>query len=165
MATYGTDYEINSVCPLCGMEHKSEINMEELDVRTFDEDMLPLFDIELPVSKHRIKLTLQTPRMLDTTTKNVKRFMKRHVGANNPTLIYSICDSIIELDDEPVINRVKLEKLVEDLPMKDTNALIKRIDTLNSYIGVDTSVSVTCPICGHEYIIPFQINNKFWRPD
>ena len=113
MATYGPDYEINSGCPRCGYEHSTPINMDDLEIRYFDDEMIPLFDVELPVSKHKVKLTLQTPRMLDTVNKNARTFMRKHAGASNPTLIYSIVDSIIEWDDEPVnvFDKIKIQKI------------------------------------------------------
>lgn len=167
MATYGPDYEINSGCPRCGYEHSTPINMDDLEIRYFDDEMIPLFDVELPVSKHKVKLTLQTPRMLDTVNKNARTFMRKHAGASNPTLIYSIVDSIIEWDDEPVnvFDKIKIQKVIEELPMRDVNVLMNRIDELNGYIGVNTDIEITCPICGNVYVVPFQVSQKFWRPD
>ena len=130
--TYGPDYEMYGVCPFCGSENYVNVNLEELEVYEYDDELASLLTFTLPVSENEVTLTLQTPRILDTINKKVNEAKRRRKTTENSTLLYTITTSIVQLNGEDP-NPFSLEEIVRDLPMKDTNMLLNRINEINGY--------------------------------
>lgn len=65
IATYGTSYPMNSICPYCGYSESETINLDDLFVVQYSEDMEKYREVDLPISGKHITLKMQTPRMLD----------------------------------------------------------------------------------------------------
>lgn len=165
VVTFGTDYELIGRCPYCGFEQTTSIKLDELEVKEYDDSLVDLLEIELPKSGAKVKLTLQTPRMLDRINARIKDYRRKHKDSEeNPTILYNILYSIEEVDEEK-LNSFELETWVKDLPLADTNALVNRIDLVNQKIGVDLGIDEVCKICGTVYRVPFRINQTFFRPD
>ena len=74
IVTYGAMYKISTVCPYCGFENQEVINLEELEVKEYSEDLEKYREFVLPVTQKRIKLKLETPRRLDTVVSKIKDF-------------------------------------------------------------------------------------------
>lgn len=165
VVTFGPEYEMGCRCPFCGFDHTLSINIDELPINEYDESLSDLLELELPVSGNKVKLTMQTPRMLDRISAKVREHNKRRKNTNeNATLLYTIMACIEEIDDEKM-DVVQLEQWVRDLPMADTNTIIYRIDEINNSLGVDCDSLTTCPVCGSNFIAPFRVNETFFRPN
>lgn len=165
VVTFGSDYELYGKCPFCGFEQPYKINLEEITVKPYDDSIVDLMELKLPVSGNTVKLTLQTPRMLDRINTRCKEYRRRHKDSDeNPVILFSIMASIEEIDGETPV-AFKLEEWIKELPLADTNALIQRIDELNSKIGIDLTVEKGCRVCGTSYQVPFRITRQFFRPD
>ena len=65
VVTFGSEYELRGRCPFCGFEQTTKINLDDLEVHEYDDSLADLLEITLPKSGNNIKLTLQTPRILD----------------------------------------------------------------------------------------------------
>ena len=162
--TFGPEYEMGGICPHCNGENYITVNLDELEVHEYTDDIANLLEVTLPDSKAKVTLTLQTPRMLDKIrrlTNERRRKVKKNT--ENPTLLYTLTTSIVKIDDEDV-NPFSLEEWVKELPMKDTNILLNRINEINNKIGVQVSVEDVCVNCGKYYVAPFQITGEFFRP-
>ena len=165
VVTFGNEYELRGKCPFCGFEQSTKIHLDELEVHQYDDSLVELMEVELPRTEHKVKLTLQTPRMLDRINTKVKEYRRRHKDSDeNPILLFNILASIEELDGEKP-NAFKLEEWVKNLPLADTNTLINRIDLINTKIGIDLGVEGECKVCGTTYQVPFRINQTFFRPN
>lgn len=162
--TFGPEYEMFGICPFCGSENNIVVNLDELEIHEYDESLAELLTVSLPISKHDITLTLQTPRILDKINRKVNEEKRRRKGADNPALLFNITTSIVELDGEEP-NPFSLEEIIRDLPMKDTNLLLNRINEINSKIGVQLDIDATCSRCGKYFVAPFRIYPSFFRPD
>ncbi len=164
VVTFGNKYELSGRCPFCGFEQLASVNLDELEVKEYDDALVDLMEIELPKSGNKIKLTLQTPRILDRISTKVKEYRRRHKDTDeNPVILFNIMSSIEEIDGEKP-NSFTLEEWIKDLPLADTNALINRIDLINNYIGINIETETGCKICGTTFAVPFRINQTFFRP-
>lgn len=162
--TYGPSYTITTVCPFCTTENTDTISLDDLYVRQFDESVLNLREFELPQTKKRIKIRFQTPRILDTIEDKVRHHKKKSMDKNiNPELIYTLSTMIEEVDGK-VPNILDVENWVQTLPMMDTQTILMFADKMNSMIGVDRSLEVTCDTCRLSYVTTFRLNNEFFRP-
>ena len=164
IVTFGNEYELNTKCPFCGFNQSTMINLDELEIKEYDNSLAEMLEVTLPKTGSKIKLTLQTPRILDRINTKIKEYRKRHKDSDeNPAILYTIMASIEEIDDE-VPNQFTLEEWIKNLPLADTNVLINRIDLINSKIGLDLDLDIECKVCGTEYLAPFRFNETFFRP-
>ena len=122
-----------------------------------------MMNVHLPKSDIDIEITLQTPRLLDDVNKQVKQARRKLKNKENPTILYMMLNSITKKDGEP-FNPIVDELWLRNLPLADANVIIKAIDRLNSSFGLDLSVYHTCENCGQEIIVPFRVNETFFRP-
>lgn len=164
VVTFGPEYELQTRCPYCGFDSTLTLNIDELPIHEYDDSLVDLLEFILPVTEHKVKLTMQTPRMLDRINTKVKEHNKRRKNANeNATVLYTIIACLEEIDEAP-IEVATIEQWVRDLPLADTNAILYRIDEINNSLGIEVDSIATCPVCGSNYIAPFRVNNSFFRP-
>jgi len=164
IVTYGPEYSIQTTCPYCRTTQSSKINLEDLVVKNYSEEVEKYKEVTLPVSKKKITLKMTTPKMLDNIRDRLKEF-KRKTGDKtlDASIIYSI-SSVIDKIDGKKINEAKLEEFIRNLPMKDTNIIANYSDKLNSMIGIDNRLDFICDMCGLEHKGNLSITNEFFRP-
>lgn len=163
--TYGNQYKLSSVCPYCGFENDGEIKLNEFEVNEFTDDVLDYFnEIELPVCKKTVTLKMQTPRMLDNITVQVKELKKKMKTASDPTLSLTM-QALIDTVDGVKIDAIKKEDFVRSLPLKDGYKITKASDKFNERIGLKTELTTTCDLCGLDYNSPFRFSAEFFRPE
>ena len=161
--TFGNDYEMQGICPFCGTRQDMIVDLDDLEVIEFSEEMLDYMEVELPQSNSTVEITMQTPRMLDSINRQVKQAKKKIKNKENPQILYLMLNSIIKKDDED-FNSLEGETWLRNLPLGDANRIIASIDKLNTSFGLDLSVYHTCDFCGEEIIAPFRVNETFFRP-
>lgn len=165
IVTFGPEYELQCRCPYCGFDSILTLNLDELPVHEYDDSLADLLEVTLPVTKKKIKLTMQTPRMLDRINTRVREHNKKRKNTNeNTTVLYTLMACIEEIDDEPVDIGL-MEQWLRDLPLADTNVLLYRIDEINNSLGIELDSAATCKVCGSTFIAPFRVNNSFFRPN
>ena len=164
VVTYGSDYSMDVKCPYCGYVSKESVNLDELKTIKYEEDSFDKYrEFVLPKTEKKIRLNIQTPRMLDQVTEKVKEYRKKFPEASDPTLTFTI-KSLIEKIDDKKPDPLKIESFIRNLPMADVNTIITYAEKLNSLIGVDTTLIFTCDLCGlaHESLLTF--GREFFRP-
>ena len=130
IVTYGADYNVQITCPYCRTEQSAVINLENLSINSYEDDIEKYRQFELPVSKKKIVLKMKTPRILDNIQDRLKEFRRKNNDKNlNASIIYSI-SSVIDTVDGRKINEAKLEEFIRTLPMKDTNFILNYSDKL-----------------------------------
>lgn len=162
--TYGPEYKMVFTCPYCKHTSEVTVDLETLGVITYDEEEGLDTKITLPRTKKVIELRMQTPRMLDeieTRKKELKKKTKDHTSKYDYLLTL---ESLIKTIDGSVYTPAQLETFVLKLPMADANYLLQKADKLNEKVGVETTVTVTCPDCGNEVVSPFLITSEFFGP-
>ena len=149
----------------CRYFKKLGYDMSKLTVFIDNEtdDIAEYTHIHLPKSDVELDLTMQTPRLLDAVTKRVKQAKRRMNNRENPDILYVMLTSIVKKDGKD-FDSITGEMWLRDLPLSDANVIIKAIDRLNSSFGLDLSVYHTCENCGEEIIVPFRVNETFFRP-
>lgn len=162
IVTYGSDYLMQTRCPLCGQWQEQTINLEQLKVSSFNEKLKSYLNITLPVSKKKIEIKLQTPRMLDEIELQKKELLKKSSDKEiEPAVLFTV-ESLISKVDGQVLEDFKLEQLVRKLPMKDTNYILQSARKIN--IGLDTLMHCECKNCHTEYDCQLPITGEFFGP-
>ena len=165
VVTYGPEYKVSVVCPICGEVFEHTINLDELKVLEYKPELQEKFKLTLPKTGHKIEFRLQTPRDLDRID-NRKAEMKKQFPdmVGDPTIILSIISVLKSIDGDP-INPFTAEEFIKKLPMRDTNKLLKVSGEIQDAIGVETSIPCECPHCKSKIKTPFRFTSEFFRPE
>ena len=164
IVTYGSEYKISSVCPYCGYTNNEVINLEDFTVKEYTEEFEKYREFELPVTKKRVRLKIETPRRLDQVTEKIKEFKKKTNNTQpDQTLLFTI-STLIDTIDGQKPNPLKLEEWLKVLPMRDTNVIVLNADKMNDSIGIDTTMALTCEMCTLTYQTGLKITSEFFRP-
>ena len=165
IVTFGPEYEMQCRWPYCGFENTVKLDLDSLPIHEYDDSLADMLEFDLPVTGKHVKLTMQTPRMLDRINTRVREHNKKRKNTSeNTTVLYTIMSCIEELDEEQV-EPASLEQWIRDLPLADSNAILYKIDEINNSMGIDLDSLATCGVCGSSYIAPFRVNESFFRPN
>ena len=162
IVTYGPNYNIQTQCPICNNINKKVINLEELEVSEYSEGLEKYLNIVLPKTQKKLKLRMQTPRMLDEIKSRSKDALKKSPNLKGEPAFLFTLESLIEKIDGEVPNPVKLESFIRSLPMIDANFIIKNIEKIN--IGINPIIECKCSNCKTIYPNSFPITGEFFGP-
>ena len=164
VVTYGAEYKLSTQCPHCGCTNEGSVNIEQMNVLSFSEDIMNCLDINLPRTNKHITLKMQTPRMLDDVSIRAKELRKKARDfQGDPAFLFTV-QSLIDTVDGQKVDAVRLEEFVKTLPMKDTYTILNAASKFNEGIGLDTTLENSCDICGLDYKSSFRTNSEFFRP-
>ncbi len=164
IVTYGKDYKMVIQCPNCGEITKSEVNLDLEEVHYFNEEEGLEREFELPVSKKKVKLSLQTPRMVDSIKEKAKEMRKKTKLNIQYEIMYTVMSLVQEVDGKK-LNEMTAEKFARELNMNDVNFILKKGDELNGKVGLDTQVIAKCPNCTYESVQNFRLQPEFFGPE
>lgn len=164
--TYGTQYSVNTRCPFCASDELRDLDLlNDITFTEFDPKLFERYSsFELPACGKKIKLRMQSPRLLDDISLKVNEIKKTSKGANgDPAFLYSIA-SMIDTIDEKHYEDFEIIEFVRNLPMLDTNYIIKASDKLNNFFGLNPIYERECEVCRLTYKANFQITPEFFGP-
>lgn len=164
VVTYGTEYKISTVCPNCKQTVEAKIDLDSLDVIEADHDFRDEMCVTLPKSGSRVKLNIQTPRMLDDV--NLRKEEKRKKAKKDASeygLVFTLM-SLIGTVDGQTLDPIALETFIKKLPMRDVNYILSEGDKFNRKVGLDTEVLATCGRCGYDILTFFRLGPEFFGP-
>lgn len=164
VVTYGPDYKIGAVCPYCGSTNTHTINLDDMKVVPFDPKTFAKYqEFELPVAKKRIKLRMQTPRILDSVSQKTKQEKREHPEIGDPAFLFTL-ESLIDTIDGERPEQFRLSPFLKKLSMMDTNYILKSAQKLSNCYGLNTDLVHICPVCGLDYKSSFRTNREFFGP-
>ena len=163
--TYGSEYNLEAYCPFCGSTTKVKLNLDELEVHTYTEDVEKYITFTLPKSKKIIGLKLQTPRTVDDITIKKKDLLKRNPEMEGDPGLLLTLKSLVDTVDGELLDPVRLETVIRKLPMADTNYILKCAEKLTDAIGIETDFTCTCKECGGEFMSSFRLTPEFFGPE
>ena len=163
IVTYGSDYRVSSICPYCGSNNESTVNLDKLKINSYSDSLKKLMEFELPVSKKLIKLRLQTPRIIDEVEKITKEENSKSSDSNESAVLYNVM-SVIETVDGIAYDDMKKEMFVRKLPMRDVNKILQQAKKCVTFIGLDTTITRDCSKCNQSYKFSLPITGEFFGP-
>jgi hypothetical protein len=165
IVTYGPEYKITSTCPYCGSANNHTLNLDDMSVTSFDEEVFDKYsEFELPASKIKIKIRLQTPRMMDNITFKTKEDRRKNPKSNSDAALLFTLESLIEEIDGTKPESFRLIPFIQKLPMMDTNYILKAAQKLNTIFGLDLGLLNVCGVCGLDYTSSFRTTSEFFGP-
>jgi hypothetical protein len=163
VVTYGTEYTIQYICPVCGKLQKTTIDLDNLNVLYYDESIENDKYLTLPSSKREVKLRFQTPRDLDKIEQRKKELKSKLPEGEDPTILLTLSSLIETIDGKPLDAILGLEAL-KKLPMMDMNYLAQKATKLQEKVGIDTIINAHCSECGNDVKTTFRYTSEFFRP-
>ena len=160
--TYGEEYNMSVTCPYCGCTTTETINLDNLELIDHVDEIPKFLEFDLPKSKKHLTLKVQTPRMLDKIKARVAEDKKRGI-TRDLTLTYTLAELIDTIDGKKE-DIIHVEEWVGQLPMADVNTIISYAEKVNSLLGLDTKLIITCDICGLSYESKLLATKEFFRP-
>jgi len=165
IVTYGSSYRLESHCPYCGGVNKDVLNLEDLQIIPFDEDVFKsATNFVLPVTGKEIHMKVQTPRMLDEIAYRAKEERRKNPKlVGDPAFLFTI-EALIDTIDGSKPEQFKLTPFVQKLPMRDTNYILKSAQKLSNSFGLDSKLLHVCNVCGLDYMSNFRTTSEFFGP-
>ena len=164
VVTYGPEYRLECRCPYCLSTTEETINLDDIPVNTYTESIEKHLEFDLPKTKKHIKLRMQTPRIIDDVSENVKDFKKRTPSFTGDAAFLFTLKALIKEVDGQKPDPITFEPWLRSLPMADVNYLLKKAGKIVDSIGLDLDLEITCPICGLAYKSPFRATSEFYGP-
>ena len=163
--TYGSEYTMTYMCPICGNIEKLTFNLDELPVKKFTENIKDSMTIKLPVNGDTIKLRFQTPRDLDNIARRAKEMKENFPEMQgDPTFLLTLESLIESVNNEPV-NHMTILESIKKLSMKDINYLAKKATNLQDKVGIDTIINAHCSKCNNDVKTTFRYTSEFFGPE
>ena len=165
IVTYGDEYKMQVRCPTCGHIFESIAHLEDLEIKPFDIDKFnELRTIVLPKSGHTVALKYQTPRMLDDIEIRTKELKRKYKDSDVSFTLMVLLSAVIDTVDGAPMEQSTLDSFIDKLPAMDMTKIINTVDKLNSLIGIDNRLYLSCPACGGEVSASFRYGPEFFRP-
>ena len=102
--------------------------------------------------------------MIDSVLTQMKDFQKRAPSfTGDSAVLFNLKSLIAEIDGEKP-NPMYIEDIIRNLPMMDSNYIIRKGQKLNDAIGLDTTLENTCEVCGLDYPSNFRPGSDFFGP-
>lgn len=164
IATYGSNYRIRTTCPYCGYTTEGSIQLSDMAVEEFNEDVLKYLSFELPSSKKHITIKMQTPRMMDNVASQTKEVNKKKSSNQEDSAFLFTISNLIDTIDGIKYDIVQKETWVRQLSMIDARCILDNSDKFAGSFGIKTDMVVECDACGLVYNSPFRTTSEFFRP-
>lgn len=165
IATYGSKYKINTICPICGTRNEQEIDLDSLKITPYSEKLNKYLNITLPKSNDKIELRMQTPRSLDEIVRKTNELTSRSKDiTGDPAFLFTL-QSLIYKVNGVMYDPVKLDAYVRKLPAADSNYIMKAAKKINDGFGIDTNLKCRCSKCNLEFDYQLPITGEFFGPD
>lgn len=164
VVTYGPMYKLGSTCPYCGSQNTHNINLDEIQLTPLDIDEYNKYsEFTLPASEKKIKLRMQTPRILDGISVKTKEYRKKNPQAGDSAFLFTL-ESLIETVNGSKVEPFQIQNFLKNMAMMDTNYILKASQKLNGMFGLDSKLLNTCNVCGLDYTGNFRTTSEFFGP-
>ena len=157
----GSLLPVYSICPKCQIKNVEDWDIMQLECSYLSMDEYPL-TVTLPDSQQKIKLCIPTGK--------TERIAKEEAQKRATRFERKVSDFLPSFKVATVIIVDGLNDLIEKsewynaLTLRDAMFIDKVLDAMQDF-GIHTSRSVKCKSCSHEYLVPLQITQDFFRPD
>ena len=164
MLAYGPEYSANITCPNCQKQDDITIDLTTIETNVVEDQPLPdgTYEIELPTTKHKLKLRLLTYgdiKSIDTESNSLKKISKLTNIEQDNILTYKRMIISVNGDDNPS----NILDAIKKFPMLDTSYL--RSFVLRNNPGVNQEITFSCSHCMFTGEERLPLGNKFFYPN
>lgn len=166
--TFGEKYKQETTCPECGQRQTIEVDITDMEIKMLDADYIEeCLKVELPDCGKTLKMRLMPEgeiRKLDN--KIMKDVVKKNIeDPDGYEFMQKLVALVASIDGEPVEDKIKTEKFLTNLSMRDYNKIRKQSNEAVKSYGLDTSTVFTCKKCKEIQEVTAIIAPEFFRPN
>ena len=159
--TYGSMYKQPMYCIHCDKEGEVEYNLDDIEVVELPQIKLPI-RVKLPVSGDVVELGVLTSKDIKAISRRAEKTAKNMGGSKKELeFMLKLSKQIKSINDKDT-EVTTIMTYVKNIHAKD-RAYIESVYK-KLFFGYKSSVEVTCPSCGKELVIPFEMNGEFFNP-
>lgn len=163
--SYGTDFKVKVICPVCGETTETVYNLENLKVKNFDAgEFENLRTLTLPKTGKTVRLKFQTPHSVEIIENNAKDMKRRAKNAEIDFNTFAMLNYVIDTVDGDKLAPFEQEDFINKLPAADMIKILNTLDKVNSYIGIESEIVIPCCKCGTDINTFFRFGTEFFRP-
>lgn len=142
----GDDYPFVDKCPNCELEQLFVLDLSTLDIRAMTDPMKRTYDIKLPSSGKQVTWHV----MIGKDEEFINKYDKSGLDSVSLAVLARL-DSIdgTPVNLSPIAGKPAALLMVKSLNITDRNALRDDFDEREG--GVETTMDMSCPSCGHEF--------------
>lgn len=150
--TYGDEVKQNFACMQCGQQNETVINIDELDVKYFDDDFkLPIVikTDQILMDNKPVTLSFTLPTInANKDNQTLLRYHKKEKNQKSLIIYTTVFSCLIQINGEELTVRDKdqIMNLYMQLPQNKISELFKQ---LNTDYGMENTKQVTCDNCGY----------------
>lgn len=145
--SYGDEYKTIGICNNCAAENDLSVNISELPIEFFPEDLKEPTEVTLPMTKQVVKIRF--PRVAD------EKFLENDETSGEN--LWRLVKSVGAIEDPILISKFLLDPR---MPIKDLHVLSNAM-ALNDY-GVQRKIKFICRGCDHHNTLDLQLGADFF---
>lgn len=162
MVTYGDNYKVSARCPNCGNIETYDISLSSFKVNYLDDDFEEPIIIELPKSKDTLSIRLLRNEDTDFVQKYARKFAKQFNQNERETEYICRMAKYIQKINDKSVDFIEAKDYVENMYSLDSAKFWTVLNKIK--VGVDTTITETCPMCGNTFDFLMPITSEFFRP-
>ena len=162
--TYGDEVKANYQCSTCNTSNETVINLSNLDIKYFDDNLTLPIDVvtdAILVDDKPAKLSFTLPTLNSNKDNEIlMRYHKKEKNTRSLMLYTSLFSTLYQINDELVDCQTKnqIMNIYMQLPASEFSKLLNAIN--NDY-GTQSTVTVNCTNCGQENQISIMTTDFF----
>lgn len=162
---YGSNYNCEVDCPLCGEKNKQDFNLADLPIRRLNVQPAVsganIFTFTLPMSKKTVHFKFLTGADETEITQEIDRRKKKLQSDSDNLVTIRLQHSVLAVDD--VKDRSKIVQFIRNMPAGDSRALRKFMD--DNEPGIEMKSWMTCSSCSEQSEVRLPMGVSFFWPD
>jgi hypothetical protein len=161
--SYGSLYEFRVRCPNCGLFQNKHCDVPtDFEILWYKGEANEPYEIELPISKNRVKYRLLRGRDDRDILKWRNREMEKDSQTyGDPAHVYGMAKHVVEINGQPPENIGVSMRFYEGLLAGDASVFSNAIDDHIS--GVNTELDVDCKKCKVHFKTDMPFTAGFFR--
>lgn len=159
--TYGSMYKQPCYCIHCDKEGEVTYDLDDIEVVQLPDVKLPI-RVKLPMSKDEVELGVLTSKDIKAISKRAAKTSKTmKTSQKELEFLLKLSKQILSVNGSDSESTTAMS-YVKDMHSRD-RAYIESVYK-KLFFGYRSTVEVTCPSCGKELIIPFEMTGEFFNP-
>jgi len=153
--THGDDYQFGARCPMCSESFDNSMDLSDVvsKIKFLEGEPDELHELTLPRTKQKVVWK-------HIRGKDEKTILKarKQAGDDDSSIIMSLRLHTVSIDGQERLH----PDFPSNLPALDLRAF--REDVADKACGIDTTVGVECPECGHDFRLEMPLSEDFFWP-
>lgn len=157
--SYGAAYDYEIKCPNCNHRIKDTYNLNNVKVKSVEDDQIEPFSFTLPISKKNIKFRFMRGKDELKLVQNREYRLNTFNADQVDNTLFERFSLVVEEYDS-IVDKLKIDRELKGLIAGDAAALREKMVEVEP--GVETIAQVVCPSCGEDSSVDVPLSTSFF---